>query len=432
MLTAIPRCGTRLHPNAEQIVAACRDRGEYVQGPQIALFEDTFARRLGAAHAISTSNGRTAFLLILRSLGFPAGSEIIVPALTFWGIPEMVRTAGLKVRFVDVNPDTGCLDPAAFERAVTPKTRAVVPTHLYGLPCDMDTILDIAERHHLAVIEDCAHALGATYRGRLVGTFGDGAIFSFQPYGPLNTSGGGMAVVRDDEIADRVRAQVEAFAWPDAKRVAHRMLLDRTVAMLTRPGVFAATGFPVLLAARLVNWHPEMFGREPVRALNPLPPTYVERYSNVQAAIGLASLDFLNAWTAATRSHAHSVNAALANLPDVRLPVEPPDRIHVYSQYCVSVPRRGDVVRRCLTKGVDVEGLRADVCPRLSLFFAEQQEAAGAERAAETVQIPIHATLSDRHLRHVTKVVRSVLSGRSSSSKSAPPPDQPSSPVRPS
>ena len=109
------------------------------------------------------------------------------------------------MRFADVDPATFCMDPAALERAITDKTRAVVPTHLYGLPCDMDAILDIAGRHNLAVIEDCAHALGASYRGRPVGTFGDGALFSFQTLKPLNCYGGGMAVVRDAAVAARVR-----------------------------------------------------------------------------------------------------------------------------------------------------------------------------------------------------------------------------------
>src|SRR6185295_13639679 len=117
-----------------------------------------------------------------------------LPALTFWVIPELARTAGLRPVFADVDPRTFTLDPASLERAITPNTRAVVPTHLYGLPCDMDAIMDIAARHGLAVVEDCAHALGATYRGRHVGTFGDGALFSFQPLKPLNTYGGGAAL----------------------------------------------------------------------------------------------------------------------------------------------------------------------------------------------------------------------------------------------
>src|SRR5207244_12140250 len=131
----------------------------------------------------------------LKALDLRAGAEIVLPALTFWVVPELARAAGLKVVFADVDPSTFTMDPSALERAITPATRAVVPTHLYGLPCDMDAILDIANRHGLRVIEDCAHTLGATYDGRPVGVLGDAAIFSFQTLKPLNLYGGGLALV---------------------------------------------------------------------------------------------------------------------------------------------------------------------------------------------------------------------------------------------
>src|SRR5262245_49364368 len=134
MLTAISRYGARVLPNTEEIVAGCKARGELIQGPQIAQFEAAFARRAGLepTHAIASSFGRMAFYYLLKAFAFPAGSEIIVPALTFWVVPALAKVAGLKVVFADVDPETFTLDPAAFERAITPATRAVVPTHLYG------------------------------------------------------------------------------------------------------------------------------------------------------------------------------------------------------------------------------------------------------------------------------------------------------------
>src|SRR4029077_8807618 len=180
MLTAISRYGARVLPNTEEIVAGCKARGEFIQGPHIAQFEAAFAQRAGvpAAQAVAASYGRMAFYYLLKALDLPAGSEIVLPALTFWVVPELARVAGLKVVFADVDPATFTIDPAALERAITPATRAVVPTHLYGLPCDMDTVLQIAARHDLRVIEDCAHALGADYKGRPVGTLGDAGFFS--------------------------------------------------------------------------------------------------------------------------------------------------------------------------------------------------------------------------------------------------------------
>jgi dTDP-4-amino-4,6-dideoxygalactose transaminase len=191
MLSAVSRYGVRVAPNTDRIVADCCARGELIHGPAVAQFEDAFARRLGGGQAVSCSYGRMAFYFILKALRLPPGSEIVIPALTFWVIPELARVAGLRVRFADVNPATFCLDPGALEAAITDRTRVVVPTHLFGLPCEMGPILDIASRHHLIVVEDCAHALGAEYRGRAAGTLGHAAFFSFQTLKPLNCMAAG-------------------------------------------------------------------------------------------------------------------------------------------------------------------------------------------------------------------------------------------------
>src|SRR5919201_6486764 len=195
MLTAVSRYGARVLDNTEEIAAGCKARGEFIQGPQIAQFEAAFARRHGLEPqaAITASYGRMAFYYILKALDLPPGSEIIFPSLTFWVVPELAKVAGLTVVFADVDPKTFTIDPASVERVITDKTRAIVPTHLYGLPCDMDAIGAIAARHNLVVIEDCAHALGATFKGKPVGTFGSGALFSFQTLKPLNCYGGGAA-----------------------------------------------------------------------------------------------------------------------------------------------------------------------------------------------------------------------------------------------
>jgi perosamine synthetase len=408
MLTAIPRYGARVHPTTQQMVAVCRERGEFIQGPHIAAFEQAFASRLGAGHASAASYGRMAFYFILKALQLPVGSEIVVPALTCWTVPETARVARLRVRFADVDPVTSCLDPASLERVITPRTRAVVPTHLYGLPCDMEAILDVAGRHNLAVIEDCAHALGATYRGRPVGTFGDGAFFSFQTWKPLNSSGGGMAVVRDGAVAARVREQVAALPWPHEKRTANRLLVGRLQRFFTRPRMFTLTGFPVLWLASLVGACPDLYSWEEPRRLDPLPEEYLERYANVQAVLGMAALDLLDGWTAATRSHAHAMGVGLAGLPTS--PAEVAGRTHVYNQYCLHAPNRDAVVHACIRRGVDVQTREAYVCPRLDLFEAERCETPGADRAAQAIQAPVYASLTDRQMRRVTRVVRRALS----------------------
>src|SRR5262245_31145806 len=359
MRAAISRYGARVLPNTEELVADCKARGEFIQGPQIAEFEAAFARRHGLdpPSAIAAAYGRMAFFYILEALDLPAGSEIIFPALTFWVIPELARVAGLTVVFADVDPKTFNIDPDSIERMITDRTRAIVPTHLYGLPCDMDRILEIAARHNLVVVEDCAHALGAAYKGRPVGTFGTAALFSFQTLKPMNCYGGGVALVRDPLLAATVRGRIGALPWPSEKRVRDRLFKGKLQRIFIRPWVFSISLFPVLWVSALIDASPDVFLWEKIRPLDPLPEEYAERFPNVQAVLGLASLDHFDNWTAQARAHAEYMNNVLGNIGGIQVPKAPPDRTHVYYQYCVYGPNgrdRDELVVRCVRRGIDI------------------------------------------------------------------------------
>ena len=409
MLTAYSRYGARVIPNTEQIIAACRARGEFIQGPAIARFEAAFAARCGGGTAISASYGRMAFFYLLQGLGLPPGSEIIFPALTFWVVPEIARVAGFTPVFADVDPDTFCIDPDALERAITPRTSAVVPTHLYGLACDMDRVMAIAGRHNLRVIEDCAHALGATYKGRHVGTFGDAGFFSFQTLKPLNTYGGGMALTANDRLAASVRAAAEAEPWPSEDETKKKLLLGKAQRIFIRPKVFTCSLFPILWTASWFKARPDVYLWESIRPLDPMPSSYRRRYTNVQAEIGLAGLEHhLATWTANSRGHARVLDAGLEPLPGIRIPARPIDREHVYYQYCFYAPDRDEFVRRAIRRGVDVETLHVDVCTDLDLFGAPGR-APGATRAAEALQLPVYASLDEDEVRAVTARIRRVV-----------------------
>jgi dTDP-4-amino-4,6-dideoxygalactose transaminase len=417
MLTAISRYGARVLDNTEEIAAGCKARGEFIQGPQIAEFEAAFAGRHGmdAPHAITASYGRMAFHYILQAFDFPAGSEIIFPALTFWVMPAIAKGLGLEVVFADVDPATFTMDPAALERAITRNTRAIVPTHLYGLACDMDAILDIARRHDLRVIEDCAHTLGAMYDGRPVGTLGDAAIFSFQTLKPLNLYGGGLALVRERVLADRVRALAYAAAWPDEKRITNRLLVGRLQRIFIKPWVFTISMFPILWVSAWIDANPDVYLWEKIRPLSPLPDMYTERFPNVQAAIGLEALKKLDDWTERTRAHARVMDRALGDLPGITIPVVPPKRTHVYYQYCVYGRQRDELVVKCVRRGIDIETLHVDVCPEMALFAGARVEpfgAPGAVKAAGAMQVPVYASLTDEQIHRVARVVRDVLTHR--------------------
>jgi dTDP-4-amino-4,6-dideoxygalactose transaminase len=407
-MAAIARYGMRMVPDSAEIIRQCRAKGQLVQGPHIAQFEEAFARFLGEGHvkAASLDFGRMALYDILVSMQFPPGSEIIVPALTFWVVPEITRVAGLKLVFADIDPATFTLSPAAVERAITPNTRAVLPTHLYGLACDMDPILALARKHGLKVIEDCAHSLGATYKGRMVGTLGDASFFSFQAFKPLNTFGGGLAWVRDAELFARVAERADLEPWPTEKRVEKVLSAGWWQRTFIRPTVFTYSGFPIWWLASFTDIKPDRYLWEKVQRLDPLPPHYRGRYSNVQAALGLAGLERLPEFIERTRRHAKVFDEMLGDVPGVTLPVVPEGQTHVYYQYCPYVRDSADLVRRCIRRGIDVAPMHVDVCSRMDLFGWQGPAATGADTAATSVQVPVYESLADHEIERIGRTVR--------------------------
>jgi dTDP-4-amino-4,6-dideoxygalactose transaminase len=398
-------------PDCARIIRQCREKGQLVEGPHIAQFEETFARVLGEGHvrAVSLEFGRMALLKVLKALEIPAGSEIIVPALTFWVVPEITRVAGLKPVFADIDPATFTLSPEAMERAITSNTRAVLPTHLYGLACDMDPILALARKHGLKVIEDCAHSLGATYKGKMVGTLGDASFFSFQAFKPLNTFGGGLAWTRDAEVARRVSEMADAEPLPTAKRVEKVLSVGWWQRTFIRPTVFTYSGFPIWYLASFTDIKPDRFLWEDVKRLDPLPPHYGGRFSNAQAAIGLAALARLPEFIERTRRHAKVFDQMLGDIPGVAVPKIPDGQTHVYYQYCPYVPDSQGLVRRCIRRGIDVAPMHVDVCTRMEIFDWKGPAAPGAEKAATAVQVPVYESLADHEIERIGRTVREEL-----------------------
>lgn len=182
-------------------------RSWYIEGEEGRAFEEAFAEYCGTKYCIGCGNGLDALMLSLKALGVGAGDEVLVPSHTFIATALAVTYTGAVPVFVEIDIRTGNIDPARIEEAVTPRTKAIIPVHLYGQPADMDPIMDIAGRHGLFVVEDCAQAHGAVYKGRRIGTFGDAAGFSFYPGKNLGALGDAGAVVTNrPELAEKIRA----------------------------------------------------------------------------------------------------------------------------------------------------------------------------------------------------------------------------------
>jgi dTDP-4-amino-4,6-dideoxygalactose transaminase len=305
---------------------------------------------LGVGEAIAVSSGTDALLVAMMALGIGPGDEVVTSAFSFFATAGCVARLGARPVFVDIDPATFALDPRGVERAITPRTRAIVPVHLYGLAADMDPILERAAASGIPVIEDACQAIGATYRGRTLGSLGAVGCFSFYPSKTLGAFGDG-GLVTTDEAA--LAAKIRLLRGHGAEQKYHH----RTIG-----GNF--------------------------------------RIDEIQAAVLRVKLPHLGGWIEARRRHAGRYDRlfAEAGLDMVVPPTVPADRTHVYHQYVVRVPRRDDLRAHLASCGVGTE-IYYPVPFHLQACFADLGYRAGAfpeaERAAaETLALPVYAELT--------------------------------------
>lgn len=308
------------------------DRAAYTMGPELREFESAFADFCGCAHAVGVSSGTDAVKLALIAAGVRAGDEVIVPANTFIATAEAVSHIGAKPVFVDCLEGSGLMDPAAIGPAVTPRTTAVIPVHLYGQPCDMDAVCAVAAEHGLAVVEDACQAHGASYKGRPAGSMGVTAAFSFYPGKNLGALGDGGAATTNDEAAAQTMRLYRNHGQED--KFTHRVI------------------------------------------------GYCDRLHNLQAALLQIKLRHLPAWNEARRAAAAGYDAALSGVSGVQV-MDVSDAVYaVYHLYVVQVDERDQVKSRLEYTGVE-SGIHYPVPLHLQPAYGELGYGTGDFPAAE-------------------------------------------------
>lgn len=275
-------------------VAEVMDSGCFSGGPFVERFEEEFAAYCGTRHAVGVASGTDALWLTLMAMGIGPGDEVVTVPMTFAATVEAILLAGAKPVFTDIDPLTYTMDPAAVETVLTPRTKAILPVHLFGQPADMAPIIDLARRHGLKVIEDAAQAHGAEWNGRRAGSLADAGCFSFFPGKNLGACGEAGAVTTND---------------PDLARTL-RVLRDH--------------GQPEKHRHERFGWNSRMDG--------------------IQAAILSAKLPHLDEWNLARRMHARRYRRALLGIRELSLPVERPGTTHAWHLHVIRVPRRASLL----------------------------------------------------------------------------------------
>jgi dTDP-4-amino-4,6-dideoxygalactose transaminase len=340
----------------KQLVMEVLESGMLAQGPKVAALEGAFAEVCEVKHAVATTSGTTALHLALLAHGIGEGDEVITTPFTFIASANSVLFTGAKPVFVDIEPDTFNIDPNLIEAAITPKTKAILPVHLYGYVCDMDAIMAIAEKHDLAVIEDACQAVGASFKGKKAGSFGTGT-FSLYATKNVMSGEGGMITTEDDEVADFCR-------------------------MVRSHGM-------------KVRYYHDMLG-------------YNYRMSDLHAAIGLAQMDRLDTFNKQRKANAAYLNE---HLTSVVTPKVKPGYDHVWHQYTIRLD--GDRDRDAAVKQLNEAGVGTGIFYPVPVheqgymrdLVGEYHLPVSEKMAQEVISLPVHPQVTQSDLKKIVEEV---------------------------
>ncbi len=341
-------------------IAKVLDETAFAGGPFVKQFESDFARFCDTGHAVGVGSGTDALRAALIAFGIGPGDEVITTPNTFIATAEAISSCGARPVFIDVDPRTCTLDPALFEQAVTGRTKAVIPVHLFGQTADMDPILAIAGKHGICVIEDACQAHGALYRGRPAGSLGDAGCFSFYPGKNLGAFGEAGAVVTGNDRAAETMRRFRDHG--QSKKYFHDM----------------------------IGWNCRMDG--------------------IQAAVLSVKLRHLPAWNEARRDHAAQYSQALADLPGIELPHEAAYGQHVYHIYALRTARRDELIEALGRRGISC-GIHYPAPLHLTeayrhLGYGRKSFPVAERLADELVSLPMYPELTGEQIDHVAHALR--------------------------
>ena len=330
-------------------------------GPMVTKFEKAFAKFMNARHAIAVNTGTSALHLSIAGAGIKRGHEVILPSFTFVATAEVIAMVGAKPVFVDIDPETYNVSPRKIEKAITKKTKAIMPVDLYGLPADMQPIREIADKHDLIIIEDAAQAHGASYKRKPPGVFADTACWSFYASKNMTTGEGGMITTNDDEVAEKLR-----FMRSHGEKEKYKSL------MLGH------------------NYHmPE-----------------------IQAAIGLVQLKRLPKFIGKRRQNAKKLSAKLSKAKNLQLPEEPKGYKHSWYLYTVRLKdakgkRRDKIVEKLKQKGIGAEVYYVTPIHLMPYYrkFGKPRLKEAEKTARQVFSLPVHPGVTAKQIEFISETV---------------------------
>ncbi len=346
----------------DEAVFSVLSNTKFILGPEVKGFEEEVAAYCGTKFAIGVASGTDALLLSLRACGVKPGDEVITSSFSFFASAGVISRLGADPVFVDIDAETYNIDPSRIEEKISPKTKAIMPVHLFGQCADMDPLMDVARRHNLKVVEDAAQSIGAKYKGKNAGTMGDFGCFSFFPSKNLGGAGdGGMVVTNDPDMAEMIRILRVHGSKP--------------------------------------KYYHSIIG-------------YNSRLDTIQAAILGVKLEYLDEWSKKRRKHAEVYNSAFKDL-DLITPKEESFSYHIYNQYTIAVKKRDELRKYLKEREIGHDSyypvpLHLQECYKF-LGYKKGDLPVSEKKAEEVVSIPIYPELTQEEQEYVISTIKEFL-----------------------
>lgn len=370
------------------------------EGCFIKRFEDSFKKYIGAKEAIAVSSGRFALYLILRNLGLKEDDKIILSAYNFKGVPKALLKEGFCPVFVDADRNTYQIDIEKIEKKINKNTKAIIATHLFGQPCGLNKILDIARRNNLFLIEDAAHSLGSYYHGKHTGTMGDAGFFSFTGSKMLNTSFGGMIVTDSVNLADKIRVDLFNYDFPKIALLGRKRVSTYIYALMTNRVFYSTVGYPLSLLLSLFNL-------DPIKIYEAFKHLKIAeekmRFTNFQALIGLKQMGGLNVLIAKRKMIARALFRNLHHSVSLQKITENCDPN--YFMVSLKTKDKYKVFKKLLFRGIDSNLNYASDCSYLT-GDNDNPEAKSLSNSILTINLPFD--LKEKEICYIGNVFNEI------------------------
>ncbi len=399
----IPRRKPRIYKGETKDILKLLFSKKVREGKYIKEFEKEFANYIGTKYAIAVSSGRKGMELILESLKLKEGDEVIIPAYTLKDLIYIIQSKGLKVRLVDIDINSFNMNPDLIEPKITQKTRIIIATHLFGLPCQMEKILNIARKYDIYIIEDCTHSLGAEYKGKKTGTFGIAGFFSLEAIKPINTFGGGIITTNNSEIANFIRKKIKDYTF-DEKKLFSKIFYVYLENLLIRTQLFSLINLLFIseftkriLSKVYLSFHSK------VRARN-------TKFTNLQAFLGIKQLKDLDEKNQMRKKIALKLTKKLEKLKPSLIP-QKFEEGRIFYFYVVRVLKNNveDLRRKLLLSGIDA-GIKEEITDNCSLIGNIKDTCPFTDKVFNSaVQLPIYDDLKDKDLNRIVSTLEKII-----------------------